>query len=421
MEIYINTEALPEGYDINFHSREEWRSIHCENEGFLLVTPAGVKAFDVPQRHRSKVYDLMYEERQLALCAIALALLKKSPKTKKVDVLTWVAPSCGLVWNIFTGLPGVRPGATVGEVRKALKAKLTNYTEQVPAEPVSVPKSVTIKIRKKDLKKVRFADPAGRMLYCNIIGSPESDKSFSIRTKGGSVDYLAREEFNRSIFGLPYEQRFLAVAALLKRKLDALPEGTLVDAVEIFNFAPNRDEDTHLDGSSLFLPTPGPRAGKSISVDTWCAVIDSVLVMYTKPDAKEVVVELNDSDLGRVEFRDFDYRAPFDTFDVHSTPNIGFTVTFLDGTKKRFTPKGNHRSNIYSARFEDRPYAVAALAAEKAKSKTRNGLVTVALNEVTMGEARHAILDTTNDLLLPCTIEGINDLLAEKFHIKTVE
>lgn len=421
MELYINTDALPEGYSINFHSREEWRLIHRENEGFLLVTPAGVKTFDVPQHHRHEVYDLMYEERQLALCALALALLKKSPKTKKVDVLTWVAPSCGLVWNIFTGLPGVRPGATVGEVRKALKAKLTKYTEQVPVEPVSVPKSVTIKIRKKDLNKVRFADSGEPMtLYCSVIGSPESNKSFSIRTKGGSVGYLAREELNHSIFGLPYEQRFLAVAALLKRKLDALPEGTLVDAVEIFNFAPNCDEDTHLDGSSLFLPTPGLHAGKSISVDTWCAVIDSVLAMYTKPDAKEVVVELNDSDLGRVEFRDFD-RGPFDTFDVHSIPDIGFTVTFLDGTKKRFTPKGNHRSNIYNARFEDRPYAVAALAAEKAKSKTRNGLVTVALNEVTMGEARHAILDTTNDLLLPLTIEGINDLLTEKFHIKTVE
>lgn len=41
MELYINTDALPEGYDINFHSREEWRSIHRENEGFLLATRPG--------------------------------------------------------------------------------------------------------------------------------------------------------------------------------------------------------------------------------------------------------------------------------------------------------------------------------------------------------------------------------------------
>lgn len=419
MELYINTDALPEGYSINFHSREEWRSIHRENEGFLLVTPAGVKSYGIPQRHRSDVYDLMYEERQLAIFALALALLKKSPNAKKVNILAWAAPSSGLVWNLFVGLPGARPGATVREVRKALKAKLAKYTEREPAEPVSAPRSVTIKIRKKDLKKVRFADPAGRMLYCSVIGSPESDKSFSIRTKGGSVDYLAREELSRSIFGLLYEQRFLAVAALLKSKLDTLPECMLVDAVEIFNFAPNCDESTHIDGLSLFMPTPALHAGKSISVDTWCAVLDGLLHQYTKPDAKEVRVELTDADLGRVEFRDFE-REPFDTPGVHSLPDIGFTVTFLDGTKKKFTPKERHHRSVYNDRFEDRPYAVAALAAEKAKRHTRNGLVTVSI-DAAASEARRAIFATANDIVLPLTIEGINGLLAEKFTIETVE
>lgn len=417
MELYINTDAPPEGYDINFHSREEWRSIHRNNEGFLLVTPAGVKSFDIPQRHRSDVYDLMYEERQLALCALALALLKKSPKTKKVDILTWVAPSCGLVWNLFAGLPGVRPGATVGEVRKALRAKLAKYTKRVPAELVK--KEVSIRIRKKDLKKVRFADSAGTF-FGGVVGAAESDKSFSVRAKGVENAYVTREELNRSIFSLPFGQRFLAVAALLKIKLDKLPEGTLVRSVEIYNFSESLEGEP-LDGAALFLPSAGFYTEKPCTVDTWCAVVDSVLHMYTKPDAKEVEVELTSDDLARVDVHDFGHHAPFDTFDVHCLPDIGFTVTFLDGTKKRFTPKGNHRSSIYNARFEDRPYAVAALAAEKAKSKTRNGLVTVALNEVTMGEARHAILDTTNDLLLPLTIEGINDLLAEKFRIKTVE
>lgn len=416
MELYINTDTLPEGYDINFHSREEWRSIHRNNEGFLLVTPAGVKSFDIPQRHRSDVYDLMYEERQLALCALALALLKKAPAKKKVRALAWVAPSSGLVWNLLASTPDLHPGATVKAVRKALRAKLTKYTKRVPAEPVK--KEVSIRIRKKDLKKVRFADSAVTF-FGGVVGAPESDKSFSVRAKGGENEYAAREELNRSIFGLPFEQRFLAVAAILKSKLDKLPEGTLVRSVEIYNFS-EPDDESPIDGASIFLPSSGLYVDNPRTVDTWCAVVDSVLHMYTKPDAKEVEVELTSEDLARVDVHDFDHHAPFDTFDIHCLPDIGFTVTFLDGTKKKFTPKDRHHRSIYNDRFEDRIYAVAALAAEKAKSQTRSGLVTVKYDGG-MGEARREILGTTNNLLLPLTIEGINDLLAEKFHIKTVE
>lgn len=420
MELYINTDALPEGYDINFHSREEWHSIHHENEGFLLVTPAGVKTFDIPPRHRSDVYNLMYEERQLAVCALALEWLKKVPaekkKKKKIRTLAWVHPSSGLVWDLFASTPDLRPGATVKMVRKALRAKLTKYTKRVHTEPAK--KEVSVKISKKDLKKVRFADPAGTF-FGGVVGTPESDKSFSVRTKGGENAYVAREELNRSIFRLPFEQRFLAVAALLKIKLDKLPEGTLVRSVEIYNFREPL-EDKPLDGAELFLPSSGFYTEKPRTVDTWCAVVDSVLHMYTKPDAKEVEVELTSDDLARVDVNNFDYHTPFDTFDVHCLPDIGFTVTFLDGTKKKFTPKARHRRSIYNGRFEDRIYAVAALAAEKAKSQTRSGLVTVKYDGG-LGEARREILGTANNLLLPLTVEGINDLLDEKFKIKTVE
>lgn len=419
MELYINTDALPEGYDINFHSREEWRSIHRNNEGFLLVTPAGVKSFDIPQRHRSGVYDLMYEERQLAVYALAIEQLKKVPAKKKIRTFAWVHPSSGLVWNLFASTPDLRPGATVKMVRKALREKLTKYTKytkQVPTEPVK--KEVSVKISKKDLKKVRFADPAGTF-FCSVVGAPESDKSFSVRAKGVENAYVAREELNRSIFGLPFEQRFLAVAAILKSKLDKLPEGTLVRSVEIYNFS-EPDDESPIDGASIFLPSSGLYVDNPRTVDTWCAVVDSVLHMYTKSDAKEVEVELTSEDLARVDVHDFDHHAPFDTFDVHCLSDIGFTVTFLDGTKKKFTPKDRHHRSIYNGRFEDRIYAVAALAAEKAKSQTRSGLVTVKYDGG-MGEARREILGTANNLLLPLTIEGINDLLVEKFHIKTVE
>lgn len=416
MEIYINTDELPQGYDINFHSREEWRSIHRENEGFLLVTPAGVKTFDIPQDRRNDVYELMYEERQLAICALAIERLKRVPAKKKIDILTWVHPSSGLVWNLFASIPDIRRGATVKVVQKALKAKLAKYTEKVPSGKPA--KAVSIKISKKDLKKVRFADPT-ESFFCGVVGSSESDKSFSVRTKSGENAYVAREDLNRSIFGLPFEQRSLAVAAILKSKLDKLPEGTLVSSVEVYNFSDPLGAGL-IDGAGMFLPSAGLYTNDPRTVDTWCAVVDSFLHMYTKPDAKEVEVELTSDDLARVDVHNFDHHSPFDTFDVHCVPDIGFTVTFLDGTKKKFTPKGCHRRSIYNNRFEDRIYAVAAVAAEKAKSQTRSGLVTIKYDSG-MGEARRGIFDTANEIVLPLTIEGINDLLAEKFHIKTVE
>ena len=261
--------------------------------------------------------------------------------------------------------------------------------------------------------------PAAVYTFGGVVGAPESDKSFSVRAKGVENVYVAREELNRSIFGLPFEHRLLAVAALLKIKLDKLPEDTRVRSVEIYNFS-GALEGEPLDGAALFLPSAGLYTEKPRTVDTWCAAVDSILHMYTKPDAKEVEVELTSDDLARVEVHDFDHHEPFDTFDVHCLPDIGFTVTFLDGTKKKFTPKDRHHRSIYNGRFEDRIYAVAALAAEKAKSQTRSGLVTVKYDGG-MGEARREILGTANNLLLPLTIEGINDLLEEKFTIKTVE
>ena len=416
MEIYVNTDALPEGYDINFHSREEWRSIHRENGGFLLVTPAGAKTFDIPQDRRRDVYELMYEERQLAICALAIERLKGVPAKKKIDVFAWVHPSSGLAWNVFSSVPDTAPGVKAGVLRKALKKKLAKYTKKTPAEKPK--KAVSITISKKDLKKVRFADPAGTF-FCGVVGSAESDKSFTVRTKSGENAYVTREDLNRSIFGLPFEQRSLAVAAILKSKLDKLPEGTLVDSVEVYNFS-DPIEGAPIDGAGLFLPSAGRYTDNPHTVDTWCAVVDSFLHMYTKPDAKEVEVELTSADLARVDVHDFGHNSPFDTFDAHCIPDIGFTVTFLDGTKKKFTPKARHHRSIYNGRFEDRTYAVAALAAEKAKSQTRSGLVTVNYDSG-MGGTRREILGTTNELLLPLTVEGINDLLAEKFHIKTVE
>lgn len=416
MELYINTDALPEGYDINFYSREEWRSIHRENEGFLLVTPAGVKTFDVPQDRRRDVYELMYEERQLAICALAIERLKGVPAKKKIDILTWIHPSSGLVWDVFSSVRDTAPGVKAGVLRKALKKKLAKYTKKTPAEKPK--KAVSVKISKKDLKKVRFADPAGTF-FCGVVGSAESDKSFTVRTKSGENVYVTREDLNRSIFELPFEQRSLAVAAILKSKLDKLPEGTLMGSVEVYNFSDPIEGDP-IDCAALFLPTASTYADGPSTVDTWCAVVDGFLHTYTKPDAKEVEVELTSDDLARVDVHNFDYHSPFDTFDVHCLPDIGFTVTFLDGTKKKFTPKDRHHRSIHNGRFEDRIYAVAALAAEKAKSQTQSGLVTVKYDGG-MSDARREILGTASNLLLPLTIEGINDLLDEKFKIKTVE
>ena len=416
MELYINTDALPEGYNVEFFAGGGWDHLHHDNRGFKLTTPAGVKRFEIAPEKRSDAYDLMYEERQLAVFAITREVLKAVPADEKVSTFLWIHPSSALVWSAFSSHPDLRQCETARELRKVLKAKLAEYAEKTPKE--KAPKEVSIRIRKKDLKKATFADPHGHF-FCSVLGSPESDKSFSIRTKDGEVCYIAREDLNRSLFGLPFEQRFLVLAALLKQKLDKLPEGTLVRSVEIYNFSDNLEED-HIDGVQLFLPSPGLYANNPRTVDTWCAVLDGVLHMYTRPDTKEVAVELTNADLRRVEFNYFGYADPFDTFDVHSSTDIGFTVTFLDGTKKKFIPKAQHTRSIYNERFEDRPYAVAVLAADKAKRLTRTGQVTID-REAAVGESRRAIFDTANQNLLPLTINEIDKMVADKFKVKTVE
>lgn len=81
------------------------------------------------------------------------------------------------------------------------------------------------------------------------------------------------------------------------------------------------------------------------------------------------VIDLNDDLLQRIKFQECDI-DPWTDYEVRGASTLGFTVTLKGGVIKRFTPRSSGaRSSVFSDRFEDRRYALAALALEEAKSR----------------------------------------------------
>lgn len=428
-EIIIRTNALRGNtQNVTFLGGSSWNDLRAGNQGFTI---AGEKGFGVkyqvnPEKS-DEVFDLEYEGRTLALAAITLRRLKGIEGGTEIENVTWVQEDAGLSHELLETFVRWKDsswsGVSIpsGRLRLILQEFLAKCTVRTVTEVGSARDKVDLVLSPDDIGRIRFFN--GRDYNDDgVFGSESGSRGFSITKKSGEeVKYHVPSYTERAVYRLDYEQRQLAMIALLLEKLDELSPDQVITSAK----APTpTDECAHSLENVLYTPLgSAPAGGYHIRAKDLKRVFQSFLDTLTVTDwdyedqEATRVIDLNEDLLQWIKFQECSI-DPWTDYEVRGSETLGFTVTLKDGVTKRFTPKSSSaRSSVFNDRFEDRRYALAALALEEARSRGITGRVVI--QEEGPGVYR-TIARLANDYVLADGQEAAWDAVREYFTIEEV-
>lgn len=429
-EIIIRTNVLRGNtQSVTFLNGCDWNDLHTGNQGFTI---AGEKGFGVkyqvnPEKS-DEVFDLEYEGRTLALAAIALRRLKGIEGSTEIENVTWVQEDAGRSHELLEGFVEWKDsgrgagGVPSGRLRLILREFLAKYTTRTVTEVGSAQDKVDLVLSPDDIGRIRFFN--GRDYNDDgVFGDESSSRGFSITKKSGEeVKYHVPSYAERAVYRLTYEQRQLAMMALLLEKLDDLSPDQVITSAK----APTpTGECAHSLENVLHTPLgSAPAGGYHIPVKDLKRVFQSFLDTLTVVDSGSGengdgthILELTESALGRIKFQECNI-DPWTDYAVRGQETLGFTVTSDDGVVKRFTPRHSEaRTDVFDARFEDRRYALAAIALEEARSRGIKGRVVIREEGP---EVYRAITKLANTYLLDDGQEAAWDAIRGYFTIEEV-
>lgn len=428
-EIIIRTNVLRGNtQNVTFLNGGNWNDLHTGNPGFII---AGEKGFGVKYQvgleKSNEVFELEYEERTLALAAITLRRLKGIEGSTEIENVTWVQEDVGrsheLLESFVEGRDSGRGagGVPSGRLHLILQKFLARYTTRTMTEVGSAQDKVDLVLSPDDIGRIRFFN--GRRYNDDGVFSDESgSRGFSITKKSGEeVKYHVPSYAERAVYRLTYEQRQLAMMALLLEKLDELSPDQVITSAH----APTpTGECAYSLENVLYTPLgSAPSGGYHIPVKDLKRVFQSFLDTltvtdwdYEDPEATKVI-DLNEDLLQWIEFQECNI-DPWTDYEVRSSETLGFTVTLKDGVVKRFTPKSSSaRSSVFNDRFEDRRYALAALALEEAQSR---GIKSRVVIQAEGPEVYRAIAGLANTDILDDGQEAAWDTIRGYFTIEEV-
>lgn len=428
-EIIIRTNVLRGNtQNVTFLNGCDWNDLHTGNQGFTI---AGEKGFGVEYRvnpgRGDEVFNFDHEERTLALAAITLRRLKGIEGSTEIENVTWVQEDAGRSHELLKGFiewkdSSWRGGSIPsGRLRLVLQEFLTKYTTRTVTEAGSAQDKVDLVLSPEDIKRVRFLN--GRSYNDDsVFVHGSGDRGFTITRKSGEeVEYHVPSYAERAVYSLDYEQRQLAMMALLLEKLDDLTPDQVITSVK----APTPTTE-HASTLENVLYTPlgaAPDGGYHIRVKDLKRVfkgfLDTLTVTdwdYEDPEATKVI-DLNEDLLQWIKFQECRIN-PWTDYESRGQETLGFTVTLKDGVTKRFTPRHSKaRTSVFLDRFEDRRYALAALALEDAQSRGIKSRV--AIREE--GPEMYSIIARlANDYVLADGQEAAWDTIREYFTIEEV-
>lgn len=428
-EIIIRTNVLRGNtQNVTFLNGSNWNDLHTGNPGFTI---AGEKGFGVkyqvnPEKS-DEVFDLEYEERTLALAAITLRRLKGIEGSAKIENVTWVQEDSSCSHELLEGFvewkdSGRGVGSVPsGQLRLILQELLAKYTTRTVTEVGSAQDKVDLILSLDDIGRIRFFN-GRRYNDDGVFGDESGSRGFSITKKSGEeVKYHVPSYAERAVYRLTYEQRQLAMMALLLEKLDELSPDQVITSAH----APTPTSECAHDLENV-LHTPlgsAPAGGYHIPVKDLKRVFQSFLDTLTVTDSDSEDLEdtrtiyLNEDLLQRIKFQECKI-DPWTDYEVRGSETLGFTVTSDDGVVKRFTPRHSAaRTYVFNDRFEDRRYALAALALEEARSRGVTGRVVIREEGP---EVYRAIARLANTDILDDGQETAWDALRECFTIEEV-
>lgn len=380
-EIIIRTNALRGNtQNVTFLNGCDWNDLHTGNQGFTI---AGEKGFGVKYQvnpgRGGEVFNLDHEERTLALAVITLRRLKGIKGSTEIENVTWVQEDAGrsheLLESFVEWKDSSRGAGSVpsGRLRLILQEFLAKYTTRTVTEVGSAQDKVDLVLSPDDIGRIHFFN--GRDYNDDgVFGDEFGSRGFSITKKSGEeIKYHVPSYAERAVYRLTYEQRQLAMMALLLEKLDDLRPDQVITSAK----APTpTGECAHSLENVLHTPLgSAPSGGYHIPVKDLKRVFQSFLDTLTVTDwdyedpGATKVIDLNEDLLQWIKFQECSI-DPWADYEVRGSETLGFTVTLKDGVTKRFTPKSSSaRSSVFNDRFEDRRYALAALALEDAQSR----------------------------------------------------
>lgn len=428
-EIIIRTNVLDgENQGVTFMNGCTWNDLHTGNQGFTIAGKGGFGvSYQVAPGKSEDVFNLDREERTLALAALTLRRLKDIEGSTEVEHVTWVQEDAGrsyelletvVRWKDFSWSGGSIPS---GRLRLVLQEFLAKYTVRTVKEMEGESGKVGLVLSSEDIKRVHFFN--GRSYNDDgAFAYGSGNRGFSITRKSGEeVEYHVPAYAESAVYRLDYEQRHLAMMALLLEKLDDLAPDRVITSAKAPT--PTTEHASTLE-NVLYAPLGAePDGGYHIRVKDLKRVFQSFLDTltvtdwdYGEPEATRVI-DLNGDLLQGIKFQECSI-DPWTDYEVRGPETLGFTVTLKDGVTKRFTPKSSSaRSSVFNDRFEDRRYALAAFALEEAKSR---GIEGRAIIREEGPEVYRTIARLANDYVLADGQEAAWDAIREYFTIEEV-
>lgn len=430
-EIIIRTNVLEgENQGVTFLNGCTWNDLHTGNPGFTIVGKDGFGvSYQVAPGQCEDVFSLDHEERTLALAALTLRRLKDIEGSTEIEHVTWVQEDAGrshellktvVRWKDSSWSGGSIPSDRLCLVLQEFLAKyIVRTVKEMEMEDESG--KVGLVLSSEDIKRVRFLN--GRSYNDDSVFERGSgNRGFTITKKSGEeVKYHVPSYAERAVYRLDYEQRQLAMIALLLEKLDELSPDQVITSAKAPT--PTTENASALE-NVLYAPLgAAPDGGYRIRVKDLKRVFKGFLDTLTVTDwdyedtEATKVIELNDDLLQWIKFQECDI-DPWTDYEVRDSSTLGFTVTLKDGVIKRFTPRSSGaRSSVFSDRFEDRRYALAALALEEAKSR---GIKSRVIIREGGHEVYRIIARLANDYVLADGQGAAWDAIREYFTIEEV-
>lgn len=428
-EIIIRTNVLDgENQGVTFMDGCTWNDLHTGNQGFTIAGKDGFGvSYQVAPGQGDDVFDLDHEERTLALAALTLRRLKDIEGSTEVEHVTWVQEDAGRSHELLkTVVRWKDPSWSGGSIpscrlRLVLQEFLAKYTVRTVKEMEDESGKVGLVLSSEDIKRVRFLN--GRSYNDDSVFEYGSgNRGFTITRKSGEeVEYHVPVYAERAVYRLDYEQRQLAMMALMLEKLDDLDPDRVITSAHAPT--PTAGHSSALE-NVLYAPLgPAPDGGYHIRAKDLKRVfqgfLDALTVAdwdYEDPEGTKVI-DLNEDLLQCIKFQECSI-DPWADYEVRGSETLGFTVTLKDGVVKRFTPRSSGaRSSVFNDRFEDRRYALTALALEEAKSRGIKGRVAIRGGGP---EVYHTIARLANEYFLADGQEAAWATIREYFTIEEV-
>lgn len=345
MHIYIRT-GDNENTGIEFLNGKGWGLSGYERKGFDYTPPAGeTRRYVFKERFEGKLVPFQGGEKALAAMVLAVEELRSVDGEEEIKTVTWIREGHDKLHNLLMMLGLDRSTWTAEPLRDEIQRTIYTYLTEGP-------NNVEVSVTEEDLKSVTYDSTES-----DGFGYLREDKPQGFRVSfGDTVEHYSVPEFLRNtVYMMHFEQGTLARAVILVDKLSKMEPSTPV-RVTLENVIAENVE-----------PVP---AGAVLER------LQHFICAYTVNDKSEPVngktkvrkVDIDVEVLERIEFKDApslssnptklsDFNA------VRTNHKLGFSLRVHSGKEYKFSVPGRGGSSkVYAKNYEDRAFAIAALA-----------------------------------------------------------